>query len=130
MEYREIADNFFKQTCDMITFNTRQEWLEMRMKGIGGSDVSSIMGHNRWRNRKDIYRSKYVLDPEITNDAIDFGNAFEPIIRESFAYKYRNVYETLDYKETLLVELVNNVIDSLNRIKRIRSENKIIICTI
>lgn len=37
--------------------------------------------------------------------------------------------ETLDYKETLLVELVNNVIDSLNRIKRIRSENKIIIET-
>ena len=88
MEYREIADNFFKQTCDMITFNTRQEWLEMRMKGIGGSDVSSIMGHNRWRNRKEVYRSKYVLDPEITNDAIEFGNAFEPIIRESFAYKY------------------------------------------
>ena len=101
MEYREIADNFFKQTCDMITFNTRQEWLEMRMKGIGGSDVSSIMGHNRWRNRKDIYRSKCVLDPEITNDAIEFGNAFEPIIRESFAYKYRNVYETLDYKDTM-----------------------------
>jgi hypothetical protein len=29
MEYREIADNFLEQTCDMITFNTRQEWLEI-----------------------------------------------------------------------------------------------------
>lgn len=101
MEYREIADNFFKQTCDMITFESREEWLKLRMKGIGGSDVSSIMGHNRWRNRKEVYRSKYVLDPEITNDAIDFGNAFEPIIRESFAYKYKDIYETLDYKDTM-----------------------------
>ena len=34
--------------------------------------------------------------------------------------------ETLDYKETLLVELVNNVIDSLDRIKRIKPD--VIIC--
>ena len=101
MNYREIADKFFSQCCEMIQFDTRDEWLKMRMEGIGGSDVSSIMGHNQWRNRKDVYHSKVVLQPEITNDAIEFGNAFEPIIRESFAYKYRNVYETLDYKDIM-----------------------------
>ena len=37
--------------------------------------------------------------------------------------------ETLDYKETLLVELVNNVISSLDKLKRIRPESKIIIET-
>lgn len=101
MNYRKIADDFFSQYCEMITFDTRDEWLKMRMSGIGGSDVSSIMGHNQWRNRKDVYHSKVILQPEITNDAIEFGNAFEPIIRESFAYKYRNVYETLDYKDIM-----------------------------
>ena len=101
MNYREIADKFFSQCCEMIQFDTRDEWLKMRMSGIGGSDVSSIMGHNSWRNRKDVYHSKVVLQPEITNDAIEFGNAFEPIIRESFAYKYRNIYETLDYKDIM-----------------------------
>ena len=101
MNYKELADNFFSQTCEMITFNTREEWLKMRMKGIGGSDVSCIMGHNTWRNRKDIFRSKQMLEPEISNDAIEFGNAFEPIIFNSFKYKYRNVYETLDYKDTM-----------------------------
>ena len=54
------------------------------------------------------------MDDEIKEDVI--RNVLKPC-------------ETLDYKETLLVELVNNVIDSLNRIKRIRSENKIIIET-
>ena len=101
MNYRKIADDYFSQYCEMITFDTRDEWLKMRMSGIGGSDVSSIMGHNHWRNRKDVYHSKVILQPEITNDAIEFGNAFEPIIRESFAYKYRNVYETLDYKDIM-----------------------------
>lgn len=101
MNYKKIADDYFSQYCEMITFDTRDEWLKMRMSGIGGSDVSSIMGHNQWRNRKDVYHSKVVLQPEITNDAIEFGNAFEPIIRESFAYKYRNVYETLDYKDIM-----------------------------
>lgn len=101
MDYRKIADDFFSQTCEMLQFETRDEWLKMRMSGIGGSDVSSIMGHNQWRNRKDVYHSKVILQPEITNDAIEFGNAFEPIIRESFAYKYRNVYEVLDYKDIM-----------------------------
>ena len=100
-EYKRIADEFFSLTCDMETFETKEEWLKMRMKGIGGSDVSSIMGHNNWRSRKDVYRSKYFLDEQITNDAIEFGNAFEPIIFESFKYKYRNVYATLDYKDTM-----------------------------
>ncbi len=101
MNYKELADNFFSQSCDMITFETREEWLEMRMKGIGGSDVSSIMGHNPWRNRKEVYKSKLVLEPETTNDAIEFGNDFEPIIFQSFKKKYKNVFEVLDYKNIM-----------------------------
>ena len=61
MEYKKIADEFFSQTCEMIQFESREEWLKMRMKGIGGSDVSSIMGNNHWRSRKDIYHSKIIL---------------------------------------------------------------------
>ena len=100
-DYKKIADDFFSQSCDMIQFVNEQEWLEMRMKGIGGSDVSSIMGHNRWRNRKEVYRSKYFLDPQITNDAIEFGNAFEDIIFQSFKAKYKDVFETLNYKDIM-----------------------------
>ena len=101
MNYKEIADNFFKETCDLITFENREEWLKLRQKGIGGSDVSSIMGHNRWRTRKDVYKSKYFLEEQISNDAIEFGNAFESLIFQAFKYTYRNVYETLDYKDTM-----------------------------
>ena len=110
MNYKEIADNFFSQTCDMIEFDSKEAWLKLRQEGIGGSDVSSIMGHNNWRTRKDVYRSKYFLDPQVTNDAIDFGNAFELIIFQSFAYKYRNVYETLDYKDIMFRNIFLSII--------------------
>lgn len=99
--YKSIADNFFKNSCDMTTFETREQWLKMRMDGIGGSDVSSIMGHNRWRNRKEVYKSKFEVGEEQSNFAIEFGNDFEPIIFQSFAKKYKEVYATLDYKNTM-----------------------------
>ena len=100
-DYREIAIDYFSSTCDLIDFKSRDDWLKMRQLGIGGSDVSCIMGHNRFRNRKDIWHSKQFLEPEISNEAIEFGNAFEPLIFKSFAYKYRNIYETLDFKDTM-----------------------------
>jgi putative phage-type endonuclease len=100
-DYKKIADDFLSTGCELITFNSREEWLRLRMQGIGGSDVSGIMGHNHWKNRKDIFHSKQILQPEITNDAIEFGNAFEPLIFQAFKYKYRNVYETLDYKNIM-----------------------------
>ena len=100
-DYRKIADNFLSIGCELIPFKSREEWLQLRMKGIGGSDVSCIMGHNHWKNRKDIFHSKQVLEPEVSNDAIDFGNHFENLIFQSFSYKYRNVFATLDYKNTM-----------------------------
>lgn len=99
--YYDIADSFFSAFCDTIKFETREEWLKLRQQGIGGSDVSCIMGHNRWRTRKDIYHSKQVLEPETTNDAIEFGNYFEDLIFQSFAYKYQDTYATLNYKDTM-----------------------------
>lgn len=104
-EYREIADLFFSQTCNVETFNDKEEWLKLRMKGIGGSDVSSIMGHNQWRSRKDVYKSKFELGEQTSNEAIEFGNAFEPIIFNSFKYKYRDSYAVLDYKDTMFSNL-------------------------
>ena len=83
--YKETADQFFKKNCSLITFDTKEEWLRIRQQGVGGSDVSCILGHNRYRNAKDIYKSKKEENIEQTHSfAIDFGNAFEPIIFEAF----------------------------------------------
>lgn len=100
-DYKQIADQFFSLSCDMITFETREEWLKMRMLGIGGSDVSSLMGHNIWRTAKDVYNSKLKEQEQVSNFAIEFGNAFEPLIFSAFKNKYSAVYEVLDYKNIM-----------------------------
>lgn len=99
--YKEIADNFFKKSCELITFETKEEWLQIRKQGVGGSDLSCILGHNRYRTAKDIYKSKKEDVEQIHSFAIDFGNAFEPIIFEAFKNKYKDTYAVLDYKNIM-----------------------------
>ncbi len=40
---------------------TREEWLDWRRRGIGGSDVSAIIGISPFRTERDIYYDKLVL---------------------------------------------------------------------
>lgn len=107
MDYKKIADDFFSKNCQMIKFNSQEEWLKIRQEGIGGSDVASILGHSPFRNAKDIYKSKIEDVEQITNEAIEFGNDFEPIVFETFKAKYKEFYEVLDYKDTMFRNIWN-----------------------
>lgn len=42
----------------------RQEWLEARKKGIGGSDAAAIIGVSRYRTAVDVWEDKLGLVPE------------------------------------------------------------------
>lgn len=62
-----------------------REQLELRRRGIGASEISSIMGLNPYQTALDVYLSKINpipdVDPLANNDAVIFGNLFEgPII--------------------------------------------------
>lgn len=107
MDYYKIALDFFKQSCQVIEFNNKEEWLKLRMNGIGGSDLSGILGHSHWKKPKDIYKSKKEEIPQTSNFAIDFGNNFENIIFEAFKYKYKDYYAVLDFKNVLFKNIWN-----------------------
>lgn len=106
-DYKQIADAYFQNFCEMIDFSketdeeTKKAWLDLRKSGIGGSDTSCILGHNRFRNRKEIYKSKKEDVDQTSNFAIEFGNDFEPIIRNAFEKKYKETYAVIDYKTIL-----------------------------
>lgn len=101
VNYNEIANNHFKKYCEQIKFKTQDEWLKLRMEGIGGSDVSSILGHNKYRNAPEIYDSKFELIESEPSYAIEYGHYFEPILFDTFKWKYSEEYETLNYKDVL-----------------------------
>jgi putative phage-type endonuclease len=69
------------KTLDM----PREEWLELRKKGIGGSDSAAIVGLDRYRSPFDVYADKLGLRPEIPdNEAMRQGRDLEQYVAERF----------------------------------------------
>lgn len=69
------------KTLDM----PREQWLELRKKGIGGSDSAAIVGLNRYRSPFDVYADKLGLKPEIPdNEAMRQGRDLEQYVAERF----------------------------------------------
>lgn len=63
----------------------RQEWLDIRRKGIGGSDISAILGLNKYASALDIYNDKLGLAPEKEeNEAMYFGSILEDVVAKEF----------------------------------------------
>lgn len=42
---------------------TREQWLDFRRRGIGGSDVAAIMGFSPFCTKRDLYYDKIGLKP-------------------------------------------------------------------
>ena len=65
---------------------TREEWLHLRGRGIGGSDASVIMGVNPYRSVLQLWEEKTGKIPvtDNGNEYTYWGNVMEPIIRKEF----------------------------------------------
>lgn len=65
---------------------SRQEWLQLRCNGVGGSDVSVIMGVNKCRSIQQLWEEKTgrLSVSDKGNEYTYWGNVMEPIIRKEF----------------------------------------------
>lgn len=66
--------------------NARQDWLKARQAGIGGSDVSAIMGFNPWKSPLDVYLSKTepLEEDDQMSEAARWGTILEPVVASEF----------------------------------------------
>jgi putative phage-type endonuclease len=64
----------------------RAAWLAVRQTGIGGSDVSTLLGMNKRRSVRDLWEDKTgrQTDDEPAGEAAEWGTLLEPIVREEF----------------------------------------------
>lgn len=73
----------------ILTVNmTEAQWLQNRREGIGGSDVSVILGVNKYRTPFEMWLDKTgqtPIDTTETSEAIHFGNVFEEVVAQEFA---------------------------------------------
>lgn len=75
--------NVEKSTLEM----THQEWLEDRRKGIGGSDVATILGLNKYKSVYQLWLEK-TDQIEVTSaqsEAAYWGNTLEEVVAEEFS---------------------------------------------
>lgn len=85
-------------------FNNPEEWHALRSKGIGGSDAGIIMGVNRYKNQYQLWEEKAGISKlkSVTNEAIEKGNAMEPLLLQIFPIIYKD-YEVIDTKNETYV---------------------------
>lgn len=77
---------------------THEEWLEWRRKGIGGSDVSAILGLSKWRSPLEVYFDKKgELEPKEENEKMYFGSIFEGVIAEEFEKRTGKTVKRTNY---------------------------------
>lgn len=66
---------------------SREEWLEQRKKGIGGSDAATIAGLSRWKSPVAVYLEKIgeAPDEDINSEAAYFGTQLEDFVAKEFS---------------------------------------------
>lgn len=76
---------------------SHDEWLLYRKKGIGGSDIASILGLNPYRSSLALYFEKVTeeITPEEENIAAELGLELEPFLARKFE-KWIKKNENLD----------------------------------
>jgi putative phage-type endonuclease len=78
-----VFPNLVCRTDDL----TRDEWLEQRKEGIGGSDAAAVLGISPWTSTYALWAEKSGLsqDEKPQTDAMKMGNMLEPVVADLFA---------------------------------------------
>lgn len=77
---------------NMITLNSRDEWLKYRKNRIGGSDAAAILGKSPYMSNVDLWKIKtgQTEQADISGEEyVQYGNAAEPHLRELFKLDYQ-----------------------------------------
>ena len=75
---------------DFIEFATKDEWLANRTNTIGGSDASTMVGMNKYRDEVDLWEEKILGKRNDISDkpSVRFGTYAEPYLIGLFALEH------------------------------------------
>lgn len=76
---------------------SHDEWLKLRLKGIGGSEAAAVIGQSPWCSNVELWKRKTgrATAPDISNNAaVQYGHDAEPLLRGLFALDFAHKYKT------------------------------------
>lgn len=94
----------FFPNCNIDYVKDEKHWHQLRGKGIGGSDAGIAMNVNNYKTPYELWEEKTGVKKPVfqTSEAIEKGNALEPILIELFGVLYKNKFELIDTKDISL----------------------------
>lgn len=67
---------------------SRDEWLKLRKRGIGGSDAAAVSGLNPWKSKVAVFLEKTgQIEPEEAGEAAYWGNQLEDLVAKEFSQR-------------------------------------------
>lgn len=89
---------------ERFPYSSREEWLGMRGRGIGGSDCSAIVGLNPYKTNLQLWQEKVGLreSPNIENEHTKYGQACEDALRTILQADYNGVLNITHSNELLV----------------------------
>lgn len=89
---------------DRVPYATREEWLEMRGHGIGGSECSAIVGLNPYKTNLQLWQEKVGIrkTTNVENEHTRYGQACEEALRTIIQADYEGFLKISCSKELLV----------------------------
>jgi putative phage-type endonuclease len=72
-------------------YESREDWLQARRAGLGGSDIGAILGLSTFSSELEIYESKISGREAEVNEAMEIGRDEEPVILDRWLRQNPNV---------------------------------------
>ena len=74
------------EDLEVLTFTSEEDWLQLRTKGIGGSDIGAIMGINKYSSPYQVYKTKVLgYQKDLSGKlAVKKGKDLESLIRSEY----------------------------------------------
>lgn len=88
------------EEVEIIQYKDGDDWLETRKLGIGGSDIGSLLGINKYKSAVDVWIDKTTGSSFTGNRFTYWGQKLERIVAEEFAEKNQE-YEVEELEKTL-----------------------------
>lgn len=86
LDYRDYEPEVYVENIEELS---REEWLEKRKAGIGGSDCATMFGANPWSTMRELYWNKTNQEGVISDDednwvAKEVGHRLEELVIQIF----------------------------------------------
>ncbi len=98
---------------EVLRSENREEWLEIREGGLGGSDIAAVIGLNEYSSKIDVFISKTARNNAVLkqqyeekqkkireSEAVQMGHVLEPVIADIFEKKNKK-YTVVDLPVTV-----------------------------